>query len=163
MGQISIKTPVLTLLVCCMATVGTWILHGCGETECSESTKTALYVNFYKKSTHAAHTDTLSVYGLNNDSLLYEKTITKSLELPLRLNKDTTIYVFGFSKAGDTTVNDTVTFIHRNNEHFISEICGCAMYHVIEEVYFTRRHIDSISVQNKTITNEIQENIRIFF
>ena len=166
MGRISIKTAGFIIFAFCMPIVASLLFFGCGETECSESAKTALYVNFYKKSNNAAYTDTLSVYGLENDSILYKEAKVKSLELPLRLNSDTTTYVFSFFSKVDTvtvTVNDTVAFIHRNNEHFISEACGCAMFYVIEDVYFTRGHIDSISVQNKTITNEIQENIRIFF
>ena len=164
MGRISIKTAGFIVFVFCIPIVSSLLFSGCEETECSESAKTALYVNFYKKSNHAEHTDTLSVRGLTNDSLLYEGVAKKTLELPLRINADTTIYVFSFLlNAKDSIVNDTVTFIHRNNEHFISEACGCAMFYVIEDVYFTRGHIDSISVQNKTITNEIQENIRIFF
>ena len=145
--------------------IGTLIFLGCGETECSESTKAALYVNFYKKSNNAVHTDTLSVYGLSNDSIVHKEAAAKSLELPLRLNTDTTSYVFSFlvNATDSIVVNDTVTFIHRNNEHFISESCGCAMFYVIENVKSTHLHIDSISIQNTTITNEIRENIRIFF
>jgi len=162
MGQISIKTLIVGVL--CMAIIGILILPGCGETECSESTKTAVYVNFYKKSNLAAHTDTLSVYGLSNDSLLYKEKAEKSLELPLRLNSDTTVYVFRFLLNAKTDfINDTVTIIHRNNERFISESCGCAMFYIIDDVNFTRGHIDSISVNDTTVTNEKRENIRIFF
>ena len=158
------KKLIFGIVIFCTPALGTLLLPGCGEVECIESTKTILYANFYKKSNHAEHTDTLSVRGLTNDSLLCEGVAKKMLELPLRINEDTTIYVFSFLlNAKDSIVNDTVTFIHRNNAHFISENCGCAMFHVIEDVIYTRRHIDSISLQNKSVTNEIQENLRIFF
>ncbi|MCL1943441.1 MAG: DUF6452 family protein [Candidatus Azobacteroides sp.] len=164
MGQILKPASPCVIIACCVIMVCSSLFFGCGETECSESTTTALYANFYQKSDNASHADTLFVYGLGNDSLLYDSVRTATLTLPLRLKENTTAYVFKFiTRSATEVVNDTVTFIHQNNEHFISASCGCAMFYTIDTVIYTRRHIDSIAVNNKAIVNEPRENIRIFF
>jgi hypothetical protein len=121
------------------------------------------------KSNNAAFTDTVTVYGLLDeasryDSVLYNNQRLKSASLPLRLDKDTTSFVFNFlTTAGVLWTQDTITFVHQNNPHFISEACGFVMYFTLDTVIHTTNRIDSISVNNNKITNDPSENIRMFF
>ncbi len=156
----SIKKVLQVIFIACVPVILFCFISGCGgETECEESTITSLYANFYQKGTLATYTDSLAVHGFQNDSLLYDTANIKSLTLILKLNSDTTIYVLDFLTKG----KDTITFVHENSPHYISETCGCTMFYNIDSVIYTSHYIDSLSVINKNIINEPRENIQLFF
>ena len=149
----------------CGISIGIFVLfmiHGCNETECSESKTTILWANFYN-SDLSMHSDTLAVYGLNINSMLIDTSVMKNISLPLKLTESSTSFVFDFfSKNDELRAKDTILFIHKNSEHFISEACGCVMFFSIDTIIHTKHKIDSIAIRNKNITNEEQENIQIF-
>lgn len=169
MGQILKLIQYRALLLVCAVIIASSVFFACSDSECSESTVTDMNVNFYKKSNNAAFTDTVTIFGLLDggieyDSILYNAQRLKSVTLPLRLDNDSTSFVFNFlTAAGILWAQDTITFVHRNDPHFISEACGFVMYFKLDTVIYTTDHIDSISVNNNMITNDPSENIRIFF
>lgn len=140
-------------------------LFSCDDSECSESVDTIMLVNFYDKTKFTLHNDTLAVWGLQNDSLLQDTTNNlNSLKLPLRMVDTGTTFIFDFVHPRDSFyVTDTIEFMHTNNVHFISEACGCAMFFVLDSIKYTRNYIDSIAINQHEITNELIENIQVFF
>lgn len=103
--------------------------------------------------------DSLSVWGLGSDSVLYDnrKNVT-SLLLPLR--GDTTITKFLMVLHGST---DTITVYHQNTNTFISLACGCFIYHTIDTVLCSSALLDSVQILNTAVENYEQDNVRLYF
>jgi len=143
-------------------------LMSCDETECTDSTTVILRGGLYNSDLTKYSPDTVSLYAkrpFKDDSLLIDTSlIINPLELPLRISGDTSTYIINFiNRLEDENRSDTIHFVHQNKEHFISEACGCVMYHIMDTVIYTRNKIRSISIANKDVTNEEQENIQIYF
>ena len=102
--------------------------------------------------------DTLTVQGVGNDSVLYDKqTNVTSVFLPLRT--DTTLTAYAMSAYGK---KDTLYISHDNNVIFVSLACGCFVYHTINSVNNRGGLIDSIVILNSTIENYKQDNVRLY-
>lgn len=101
--------------------------------------------------------DSISVQGINNDSVLYANAHNLSaLWLPLR--PDTSLTAFSLLWHGQY---DTLYVRHDNTLRFISHACGCAIYHTIDSVWHRGNAIDSIAIINATVETTQQENIQL--
>lgn len=101
--------------------------------------------------------DSISVQGINNDSVLYANAHNLSaLWLPLR--PDTSLTAFSLLWHGQY---DTLYVRHNNTLRFISHACGCAIYHTIDSVWHHGNAIDSIAIINSTVETTQQENIQL--
>lgn len=107
----------------------------------------------------SALTDTMTVYGLNNDSLLVNRRAINSLKLPLRSLDSVTNFVF----QRDALEKDTITFLYDNTEQLISLECGCVIYHNIIDVKTTNHQIDSVTILNVQVNNTTNTHMRIYF
>jgi hypothetical protein len=104
--------------------------------------------------------DSLTLYGLNNDSMIYNKSISVQPALiPLNSSTDSCTFVIQING-----VNDTIVFKYSSYPHLISKECGYTFYHHIDTVRnYTKHLIKDIYTANSTITNLNVENIRIFY
>ncbi|MDR2475580.1 MAG: hypothetical protein LBD45_06950 [Bacteroidales bacterium] len=140
--------------------------HGCGDTECTESTLTGMVINFHHNA-GLQTPDSAFIYSTLEDTLLlFSRTgATKlnQLRLPLRINNSSTKYIFRLKYTSIEDEIDLIEFFHNNQPHFISETCGCAMFFTIDSVVYSKNAIDSILIPNREITNEPKENIQLFF
>ena len=103
-----------------------------------------------------AKLDSLTLYGLERDSLILNNAKSvSSANLPLRTDTTATAFVLQYSD-----LTDTFYIVHTNREQYISLACGCFVYHDIDTVTSTRNLIDSITIINSTIENYSQDNVR---
>lgn len=134
-------------------------LLSCTQGSCFEETESYLKASFYKNSILTAP-DSLTLYGLNTDSTIYNKTASIQPAL-IPLNASTESCVFVIQING---VADTIEFQYSSYPHLISKECGYTFYHHLDTVpKYTQHVIDTIYVSNKTITNLNVENLRIFY
>jgi hypothetical protein len=147
-GSLFIMLPAIILFIA-----------SCTAGSCFEETESYLKASFYVNATVAAP-DSLTLYGLNNDSLIYNKTVNVQPALfPLNASAESSSFVIQVNG-----ISDTIQFHYTSYPHLISKECGYTYYHLLDSVpKYTQHFIDTIYVSNKTITNLNVENIRIFY
>jgi len=136
-------------------------LISCTNDSCFEETESYLKVSFYSNITKKqVAPDSLTLYGLNNDSLIYDqKSKVQPAHIPLNASTNNCAFVI---KIND--VADTIEFLYSSYPHLISKECGYTFYHHLDTLpVYTKHAIIDIYTSNKTITNLDVENIRIFY
>jgi len=104
-------------------------------------------------------TDTFTIYGLGNDSLLIDNQNIYNVRLPLKPFDTQTTYIF----QRENMLPDTINFVYDNENNFISLECGCLVFHRITDIEYTFNSIDSVVVMNNFAADEQAKNIRIYF
>lgn len=132
----------------------------CLELSCIDETEAFVKAGFYSYSTKsAAIPDSITLYGLNKDSIIYKKVkLTPPALIPLKDSASVSFFVIKING-----VNDTLEFQYWSYPHLISKECGYSMFHTVDTIFHTKHAIDSISRVNENITTENVENIRIFY
>ena len=150
------------------------LVVSCGSNECYENHSALPLASFYNMETlQPVSVQGLRIYGIGapGDSVLYNRQNLSQAYLPFRIWQDTTSYVFEYTSLVPDSLSsdpdiyvpaDTVTFIYRPKEWFVSPACGAMYFFEMKKVDYTRFLIDSISF-NDLITNENSTNIKIFF
>lgn len=105
------------------------------------------------------HAEQLTVFGVGNDSILYNKQLVSQLKLPLNAASESTSFVV----ARDSTAVDTIVIIHENNEQFISLECGCFVFHTLKNVGFISSVIDSVVIVNSAVSNVPENHLNIYY
>jgi hypothetical protein len=144
-------------------------MSSCNQGSCFEETESFLKASLYTVDATGTEKltapDTVTIYGIGKDSVLYYKqpSITHVL-LPLNSSADTTRFIIIIHN-----LPDTLECVYSNYPHFISKECGYTFYHHLDTAYFYHQ-LDTITTEhhdiyfaNKTITNLNVENIRIFY
>jgi hypothetical protein len=138
-------------------------LDSCTPGSCFEDTKSSMKATFYtviNETSKAVPPDTLTIRGLNNDSIRYNKALKVQPAL-FELNPATSSSSFLVTVNG---VTDTLTIWYSSYPHFISKECGYTFYNHLDSIPIKRfNFIKDIYISNRTITNLNVENIRIFF
>ena len=111
---------------------------------------------------NAFEPDSITVYGLDNDSILYEKVKLSALYLPLRTDKASfCITEYIFSLTDDSY--DTITIKHNNIDNYISFACGCIVFADLIETETTTHEIDSVMIVNPSVQNVQDTHINVFY
>ena len=143
-------------------------LCSCGsDGECRQTAAVSLGVDFYETRFDVTEdqfvpsilNDTLTIFGLDNDSLLANEELKRDIRLPLKQFSEQTTYIFERKHL----LPDTITFFYENEENFISLECGCLIFHRIIDIEHTFYNIDSVVVTNNFAADEQTKNIRIYF
>ena len=135
--------------------------------DCNQTLAVSLGVDFYctefditqDQFVSKTLNDTLTIYGLDNDSLLANDKYISEIQLPLKPFFNQTTYIFERKHLSP----DTITFTYENEQNFISLECGCLVFHRITDVEHTFYNIDSVAVINNFAANTQTKNIRIYF
>ena len=145
-----------------LLTVVILFLVSCTPDSCFEETESYLKVSFYTGDITPVlqAPDTLTLYGLNQDSIIYNKNVSVQPALiPLNASTDNCTFVIIING-----VADTIEFQYSSYPHLISKECGYTFYHHLDTVKnYTKHAIKDIYTGNTTITNLNVENIRIFY
>jgi len=104
--------------------------------------------------------DSITVKGINKDSLLYNNT-KKISSIILPLNKLDTISRY---QVTFNSITDTVTILHTNYDTYLSMECGCIKTHKIDSAYSTKHFLDSVSVKTNNVntSTSAKENIKLY-
>ncbi|MDR1542909.1 MAG: hypothetical protein LBS50_00575 [Prevotellaceae bacterium] len=139
--------------------------------ECRKDVKVELITNLcknvydnvsesYIEKTLQVTQDTITVFGLGNDSLIANEISIPNVSLTLKNFSDTTSFVFQLKNQSP----DTVNFICENEDNFISLECGNLVFHRIKDVQFSRYNIDSVRIINNYVAiGNNGTNIKIYF
>lgn len=98
------------------------------------------------------------IWGVECDTVPYIKVKNQSkLWLPLRVDTAVTTYQILWHEQ-----LDFITIHHNNDRQFISNACGCMVYHTIDTVLFGGAFIDSVEVLNTIVSGTTEENILLY-
>ncbi len=112
-----------------------------------------------KWESQAVIVDSLNVWGVGNDSILYlDKKGVSEVLLPLRSDTSVTQFVFQFK-----ALTDTLTVYHTNINNYVSLECGCYVSYDLDTLESKNVLIDSIAIVNKQVRNFDEEHVQIFF
>ena len=136
-------------------------LVSCAEEGCQESRIVKVNARFFDKASNEPMALTLTLKGVDNDSLLLNSASKVSM-FELFLKQDTSVTAYVLSFPADDVDNDTLFIRHTNKDKVISMDCGCATFSTIDAVYYTKHTIDSLVLINKAIGTSDEENIRIY-
>lgn len=150
------------------------ILMGCSSSDlCMQEMKVRLKVEFkemkYDTSSEQFKEQTRNVNVIVNgdgiDSLLYDSVNISTMELPLRMNGDMSVFVVRqlCESENDTSyIADTLWVKHENSVEFVSVECGSVVVNKIEDVQWTVNKIDSVSVLDPNVNRMGKSNLKIF-
>ncbi len=138
------------------------LLTACSSIDCPvESTVATLYQVRNSDGTELKLADTLTVATTRADGndTLYNKGIGISeFTLPISYKHPEDVLVFSFDNQNnnDLHVTDTVWVKKDDYPHFESVDCNAAFFHKITDVKYTRNYIDSIVINNPSVTYDSQ-------
>jgi hypothetical protein len=144
-------------LTICILSIG--MFHACTQDEaCRENSAVNLHAAFYTfGTTNQMTVDSLTVYGLGKDSLLYNvKNSINKINLPLNKTDNTSIFVLQFNH-----VNDTVFVLHANSEYFVSFPCGMVITHQMDTIIATNHVIRGLKIVNRDINTTDEQHVQI--
>ena len=102
--------------------------------------------------------DSVQIWGIECDTVPYiEVKNQNKLWLPLRVDTAVTTYQILWHEQ-----LDSITIHHNNDRQFISNACGCMVYHTIDTVLFGGVFIDSVEVLNTIVSGTTEENILLY-
>ncbi len=152
----------------------------CDSSDCPLNNTVSQVCNIYRKDNGAALTlnDTLTVV-LRDSVILNRQTGATTINLPMSYNGESDTLVFRYAPTQerlDTLVAplfvcDTLIISKSNQPHFVSLDCPTLVFHTINSVSWSHRApdetfryaIDSVSIKNPKVTNNLQENLQIFY
>lgn len=139
-------------------------LASCSSGACFEETAPEVIVYMYTNGTETLKKcDSIKVYGhrdsFDTDTLLvYEKSVSDFSFSLDPLHNESIIHIY-LNNAKEETV--TLTYI--NYPHAISPECGYTIYNEILTVNTTKNIIDTITIDNKSVTLNGERNLRLFY
>jgi hypothetical protein len=137
------------------------LAYSCTPGACFDETNAYMKASLFLDSTgKQTAPDSLSLWGTGMDtSKIYDAKVSlKQAFLPLdgsSVKCKFTIMING--------VYDTLTAWYSTFPHLISKECGYTFYHNLDSVHTTNHKIIKISITKNSITNQIEENIRIYY
>ena len=137
------------------------ILFSCVQGSCFDETESYLKASLYNNSFgKILAPDSITLYGLNRDSIIYNKVADVTLALiPLNDTAQSSTFVIKING-----ITDTIEFRYSSYPHLISKECGYTYYHHLDsDPIFTKHIITDILIENSTITNLKIENIQISY
>jgi hypothetical protein len=137
------------------------VMFSCSPEACLENTESYLNASLYSYANKKIKApDSLTIHGSGLDTTyIYRKSRNITVaRLPLNTDAGISTFVITFNN-----ITDTMTFRHTSYPHLISRECGYTWFHDTEPPVFTRNAIDSVWFRFGLVTNNDEENIRIFY
>lgn len=148
----------------------TWVLPSClNEDVCEDVASVPARIGFSMINPKDGEPqtiamDSLTVFGLGNDSILYNKTNNVSrIELPLIPGADSCAFVIAHTYDSILPpLADTLWFFYQTKPNLISMDCGFVTFFELEKVTYSRNFIDTLTIEFSSIINNLDEHIKIF-
>lgn len=138
-------------------TMAILLISACNEPDCESKTTNFVNIKFYKLENNEL--DTLTIISLTaigaDDTTFAENVKVTGVRLPLRPDATATVFAFD-SNLG----NDTLILTYRKKARLISENCGVEV--IFSDLGFGRNDFDSIKVVNRTLIEDITEDVKIY-
>lgn len=108
--------------------------------------------------TNALTLQSLSVRGMNRDSLLYNnQSNVRAMILPL--NRFNQVSIFICTMNG---ITDTLSIYHTNNDFLISYACGVVIAHQIDTILTTNHFIEKVNIIEPHVNTATTQHLQIF-
>ena len=145
----------------------------CTSIDCPLDNQVEMVLNFYHPTTNKAYalTDTLSVFGLKNDTtqLLFNRAIGhKTIRLPLNVSSDKDTLLFRFSSFAEKAT-DTLFVQHQRKSHFDSLDCPASVFHTLTKIEWHNHKdktklptIHEVVITNPNVAYENVEHLKVF-
>ncbi len=138
------------------------LFFSCATDVCNQRTAWPAQAGFYKISSlgkdSVVTADSLSLWGLNNDSLIYTNLNKKTIEFPLAIANSSSTFVFKIKSK-----YDTITVYHTNTPYLISKQCGYGYQQEIDSVVYTQHLFTKITWKVPQADKNDKENIQIYY
>ena len=135
------------------------LFSSCNSNGCYDEMDVRLYCGFYRLSdSTAVFIDSISVWGVGSDSLVYNKMNLNELALELNPNTQETQYVIQVKQSGNTFI-DTLSLFHTNQPWFQSMECGCMVFSTLDSCKTTGSIFQSASILDSKIINHKTEHV----
>jgi hypothetical protein len=129
---------------------------------CDQTLRNDLHVHFQRDSAGVVRDTVMpkvTLFALGRDSI-YKKQPLKDLFMPLSPLADSSRF---YLKVDSALVADTITFRYKRVQHFVSPGCGFGTYFTLDTVIATRNTIDSVLINNKSVTSSNDTHLTLFF
>lgn len=145
----------IRFFVCLTGLAG--ILSACASMGCYEDNSVRLQVGFYQQSSSSlVAIDSVSIWGVGSDSLLYNNKSLQTFELDLNPLSYETRYVIRV-QDGLFRMQDTLTIRHQNQPWYESSDCGCVLHSSIDTCFTAETLFESVTIQERQVqSNDIQ-------
>lgn len=131
---------------------------------CNENKNVLLQTNFYRLVNGAAEPfspSSFSLYVLHHTQPIYHSVSgVNSFVVSLNPTIDSTVFQISSST---TAPLDTLVVLYSTTNVPLSPACGTVNFQKLLRVYSTHHSIDSIAIAQPEITNEQQQNIKLFY
>ena len=143
-----------------MVAVGVF-LASCSSIDCSVNSLVRTQYQFTSSDGNALTLlDSLSVVTTTKDgkdtTILNKGVNISTFQLPISYSHPEDILVFQFSGSNGLSTADTVWVKKNDYPHFESVDCNAIFFHQLTDVRYTRTCLDSIVIQNPSVTNDDQ-------
>jgi predicted nucleic-acid-binding Zn-ribbon protein len=134
-------------------------LSACTAGSCFDETEARVKATFYSNETgKALAPDTITLFGINMDTLYNKAPKLKSAEFPLYAADTTCKFIIMING-----ITDTLEFNYSSYTYLISKECGYTFFFSLDTTIHSSNTIDTITIEKKTITTFNEENMRIFY
>jgi len=137
-----------------------FVFSSCTQDEtCREKTAVLLRAEFYGfNSANKINIDSITVFGLQQDSLYKNVKNINKIALPLNNSEEQSIFVMNLNGT-----HDTLRVSYTNADYFISYSCGMIITHKIDTVITTNHVIKNLKIVNRDINTADVQHLQIFF
>ncbi|MFM7022047.1 MAG: DUF6452 family protein [Flavobacteriales bacterium] len=134
------------------------VLFACDSDVCNQRTAWPVQTGFYHVPDTLVLTDSVSVWGLNNDSVIVSNKKVNKIEFSLATQASPSIFVFKIKST-----YDTLTVYHSNTPYLISKVCGYGYEQKIDSIHFTKHTFTNITWEVPQVDKNDKENVQIYY
>lgn len=139
--------------------IGLLFWQACEEPDCEFVFTSTVNLTFYTLSENEpdeVFVRKISAVGVTDTLILENAADVSAVALPV--NPDSSVVTFVFDIVGYGV--DTLTLSYQNGVRLISEECGFEQ--IYSDLEYVRSDFDSISIRNRILAEQIDEDIRIY-
>jgi hypothetical protein len=133
----------------------------CSSGTCYEDTIPVVVTDIYSSETKKTVTcDSIKITGISlyGDTLITDETSVSEFKFSLDPVNTISKLIFLLD-----AVADTVSITYTSSPHFISPGCGYTFFNQITNIEWTEHIIDSLKIDNQSITLDGQKNLRLYY
>ncbi|MFA7043193.1 MAG: DUF6452 family protein [Bacteroidales bacterium] len=135
------------------------LLTSCNNGGCYDTMDVKVYCSFYSQTLKkAVQIDSVTVWGVGSDSLIYSNETVSELALELNPKVQETKYVVQAIASG-YLFKDTLTLKYTNQPWFQSMECGCMVFSTLESIVPTGTIFQSATILNPKIINQKTKHV----
>jgi hypothetical protein len=144
-----------------------WMISACNQDIriCEEPTDVKLTIGFYHRIDSTQYRDTslaiAYVQTLHQPPIwIIDRSVKHSISLPLNQLADSSGFII---QPDSVNAADTILIYYTRQQKLLSPGCGIVTFFTLDTLHYTKHHIDSASIVNKSVINIHEEHIRLFY